>query len=161
MPRVVLLATDPDLSTQHVTAQVTHWTCEPLELVLVSLYPLDDVDAVDPLGPWTGATTDAEPWTLRGWTYGEVPPPDVPPQPPSRAQRAQEQAVRQERSHRLWDLVAADAALAPLLGAADAVAALDIGGIRSAFHLARRHDIPVATNGLVPALVELAAHSAR
>ncbi|HHU10423.1 MAG TPA: hypothetical protein GXZ60_10470, partial [Intrasporangiaceae bacterium] len=57
----------------------------------------------------------------------------------------------------LWTLLNGESRLTELLEQCDALVAIDQGGIRSAFHLARRHSPAIATNGLAPALVELAA----
>lgn len=161
MPRVVLVATDPDLELSELTAPLSDWEGEPLAPVLVALHRVSGVEALDPDDPWPPPPDIARPTGVRGRCYDEVRAPTGPRPASARTRRLQDEAAAQERGRRLWDLMSADGALVPLLVAADAIAATDLGGIRSAFHLARRHDIPVATNGLVPCLVELAARAGR
>lgn len=159
MPRVVLVATDPDLQVSELTAPLADWEGGRLTVVLVSLHGVPDLEALDPSGGWPASPDRAGGPTLRGWTYREPPAPAGPRAGSARARRLQDEAAAQQRGRRLWELASQDAALGPLLDAADAIVATDLGGIRSAFHLARRHGIEVATSALVPCLVELAARA--
>ncbi len=79
--------------------------------------------------------------------------------PSGRALRRRAEAAARARGVALWDHVSADEQVGRLVSGADAVAAVDLGAVRAAFHLARRNPHLVATNGLVPCLVELEARS--
>ena len=210
MPRVVLLATDPDLTVQSLAEQLDTWSGEPLEAVLVSLHPVAGTVTDPGTEPWAdGTARDAAHHGVVGRSYEERLAVDAPatgqtPQPLSAWQRARArtrsvaamlrgtstaalsaassrgrgsgparrpagpssrvlrlraEAAARARGVRLWEHVSADEEVARLVSGADAVAAVDLGAVRAAFHLAREHPHLVATNGLVPCLVELDARS--
>ncbi|MDO5501123.1 MAG: hypothetical protein Q4F67_15730, partial [Propionibacteriaceae bacterium] len=73
--------------------------------------------------------------------------------------RTEAEARSLEQGKELWAAVDTDETIAALVTGADAIAAADLGGVRTAHHLARRHEIAIATQGIVPALVELAARA--
>lgn len=159
MLRVVLIATDPDLRVSELVAALRDFDGERLTAVLVSLHTVPGLEPCGPDDGWPSFAAVADVPTLRVWSYDEVASPPATRPESARARRLRDEAAAQQRGGRLWELVSDDTALALLLEAAHAIAAIDLGGIRSAFHLARRHRIAVATNGLVPCLVELAART--
>lgn len=138
MPRVVLFSADPHPRLDQVADRARTWSGAPLSIVVVSLSPVADVDPLDSDQPWSSPSDTAGTWAVRLHSYGG-------------------RGAVEDRSRRLRELVEADTSLVPLLDGADAFAALDESGLRTAFHLARRHRPSIATDGLGPALDELDA----
>ena len=138
MPRVVLFSADPAPRLDRVSDLARTWSAARLSIVLVSLSPVAAVHRVDPEQPWPSSPDAAGTWTLRLHAYD-----------------GQDAGV--DPSRRLRELVESDPSLVPLLEGADAFSALDDSGLRTAFHLARRHRPSIASNGLGPALDELDA----
>lgn len=138
MPRVVLFTAEPRPRLDVVTDRARTWSGPPLSIVVVGLSPAADVDPLDLEQPWPTSHETDKTWTLRLHSYDE-------------------QAAGVDPSRRLRELVESDAGLVLLLDGADAFAALDDSGLRTAFHLARRHRPSIATDGLGPALDELDA----
>lgn len=179
MPRVVLFSTDAALTAESVLDQTKEWTGEPLELVWISLAPVAGTTPFEPADGWPRAI---DPGHVPGWSAPAGPPGSAPSAAkpsagkPSAAKptarktsvgkpsagkltRKQAEALAVEQGRQLWAAVEDHAQLAALVEAADALAAVDLGGVRTAYHLARRHQVAIATHGLVPCLVELDARA--
>ena len=202
MPRVVLLATDPDLTVESITEQLGTWSGAPLDVVLVSLHPVPGTVTDAGRLTWAdGTALDAADRGLVGRSYEERPASQPPASalpaagqrgraradllrttparlrsavrhrlgrsgptrrsagPSSRALRLRAEAAARARGVSLWAHVSSDEEVCRLVSGGDAVAAVDQGAVRAAFQLARRNHHLVATNGLVPCLVELEARS--
>lgn len=159
MPRVVLFSTDAALTAESVLDQTKEWTGEPLELVWISLAPVAGTTPFEPVDGWPRAI---DPGHVPGWSAPAGPPGSAPSAgKPSTGKltRKQAEAFAVEQGRQLWAAVEDHAQLAALVEAADALAAVDLGGVRTAYHLARRHQVAIATHGLVPCLVELDARA--
>lgn len=163
MPRVVLFTAEPAPAVDRIASEVETWAGEPISLVLVGLCDVGELDPVDLDRPWPLEGEPGRQWRLRIHHYAEPVPADPTSddaEVPARERRRRERAAVLERGRRLLTLIEGDPALVPLLDGADAFVALDESGVRAAFHLARRHRPEVATDGLVPAVVELTARAA-
>lgn len=152
---MVLVATDPALRPAGVAEQLAGWSGAPLHLVLLTLHHVPEVPPARGGDPWRPGVGAPGAVSLAGWSYEPPPAPGPEPTGSARARRLRAEADARARGERLWEHVAADDGVAAVLDSADALAALDPGGLRTAFHLARRRPEVVATNGLLPALVEL------
>ena len=165
MPRVVLFSTDAALTAADVLSQTEAWNGDPLELVWVSLGPVPGTTPFNPASGWP-RTEPGPPGASRpihGWaaTPAQAEGSATGPGPsPATLTRKQAEARAVGDGRRLWAAVENDEGVAAFVTGADALTAVDLGGVRAAYHLARRHQVPIATHGLVPCLVEVEARAA-